>query len=72
MLYSISHKSTLFAQLWHSIVTAFTLQHKETVNSHGLLWNGGFSRGFSGFTVDLVDLIVGLVDLMLNPKGQGC
>ena len=45
----MAHKSTLFVQLWQSIVIAFTLQHKETVNSHGLLWNGGYNCGFSGF-----------------------
>ena len=54
------------------------------MNSYGLLWNGGFNWGFSGFSVDLivdiivdlVDLIVDLVDLivdlMLNPEGQSC
>ena len=71
----MAQKSTLFAQLWHSNVIAFTSQHKETVNLHGLLWNGGFS-GFTAdlvdLIVDLVDLIVDLVDLMLNPEGQGC
>ena len=58
----MAHKSTLSEQLCHSIVIAFTLQDKETVNLHGLLWNGGFS----GFTVDLVDLIMDLVDLIVD------